>query len=627
MRSTDKGFDSSRLLLLPVAAVLGLVPLVVRAYPYRTGLEKYPYYGTDGYAIDIFLHGKMVLFLIICGIMAVICAVRLCLNRTKDGSAKKAAVRDPFLKVLLPLFAYAGLALLSSIFSSWQPYPWTGIFLQFESCFVLLGYVLTAYYAYLSVRDETDIRLLLASLGFSAIIMVAIGFSQAFFTDFFQTEAGIKLMIPGRYYQQFKEGGGEVYPRFKIWKVCMTLMNPNYVGSYVPLVLPVALMTIFAVKKLWIRIGAGLLCAGLLVCLFGSGSRTGFIALVISLAVLVLIFAKKDRRFGIPVAAVAVLFGALLLLFGLRANTGFFERIGTVLSFETYEPALQGIRTTDNDVQLIYKGRTLHIRYEDGEEGVTITCSDDTGRYFDLIPDAAGEHVTIDDPGFSDITIAPAQLTDEVAGFEVFAGREWYFTRFEDGYYFFTPYGKFIKHDVSKAWKWLDLHGFFATGRGFTWARTIPLLGRCILLGSGADTFQLVFPNDDFVASYNSTNWGYVVTKPHCMYLQIAVQTGILSLICVLAYLCAFAAVCIKAFRTSSKEAADTPAGKKTPAKQPGSSFSRLICGGILAGVAGYMAAAFFNDSTVCIAPVFWTLTGIGLAAAKLGRTSALEKK
>jgi O-antigen ligase len=103
-------------------------------------------------------------------------------------------------------------------------------------------------------------------------------------------------------------------------------------------------------------------------------------------------------------------------------------------------------------------------------------------------------------------------------------------------YYYVTNKGKFVKmHDADYIESLNDLGKSFS-GRAFIWSRTLPLLMDNIFLGTGPDTFLLAFPNDDFVALSNSGYGDELITKPHNMYLQTAVQTGVLSLICFLVF-------------------------------------------------------------------------------------------
>ena len=47
-------------------------------------------------------------------------------------------------------------------------------------------------------------------------------------------------------------------------------------------------------------------------------------------------------------------------------------------------------------------------------------------------------------------------------------------------------------------------HESFASSRGYIWSRTIPLLKETLFIGTGADTFVIAFPQDDYIGKINS---------------------------------------------------------------------------------------------------------------------------
>ena len=71
----------------------------------------------------------------------------------------------------------------------------------------------------------------------------------------------------------------------------------------------------------------------------------------------------------------------------------------------------------------------------------------------------------------------------------------------------------------------------------------------------GADTFAMYFPQADYAGKYNigyfSDTRNVIVDKPHNMYLGIAVNTGVISLIAVL---CIFGLYLIDSFKIYRKK-------------------------------------------------------------------------
>lgn len=102
----------------------------------------------------------------------------------------------------------------------------------------------------------------------------------------------------------------------------------------------------------------------------------------------------------------------------------------------------------------------------------------------------------------------------------------------------------------------------------------------------------MTFPQNDYVGRINAAKVIYagIITKPHSLYVQTAVQTGVLSLLCLLAF-----------YGTSLKKLL----------KKKGKMWKVIaLC------VAGYFIMGLVNDSMVVTAPVFWVLLGMGSGTA-----------
>jgi O-antigen ligase len=90
-------------------------------------------------------------------------------------------------------------------------------------------------------------------------------------------------------------------------------------------------------------------------------------------------------------------------------------------------------------------------------------------------------------------------------------------------------------------------------------------------------------------------NGGIFVDKPHNLYLQTAVNTGVLSL---LALLVAFGIYIVTSLRIYWNESFST--------------FLPVAGLSCLSAFLGYTASGIFNDSVISISPVFWVLFGLG---------------
>ena len=94
------------------------------------------------------------------------------------------------------------------------------------------------------------------------------------------------------------------------------------------------------------------------------------------------------------------------------------------------------------------------------------------------------------------------------------------------------------------------------------------------------------------------------------MYLQIGVQTGVLSLIAFLVFYAIYFFQSLRLYLGGRFE-----------------SFAAQAGVGIFIGTVGYMVCGISNDSMITVSPVFWTLIGIGFAANALARKNASARK
>jgi O-antigen ligase len=108
----------------------------------------------------------------------------------------------------------------------------------------------------------------------------------------------------------------------------------------------------------------------------------------------------------------------------------------------------------------------------------------------------------------------------------------------------------------------------------------------------------MVFPNDDFVAKINTyLGATTVVDKPHNMYLQISVNTGVVSLV---ALLIVFAIYIVSSIKIYWKIKFDYIY-----------KYIGLAC---FMSVIGYLFSGMFNDHIVSVSPVFWCILGLGIS-------------
>lgn len=592
-------------LLIPLAIVIILLPLIVHEYKFSPDISSEPWFASDVIASDFFLFYKTILLI---GVGFVSLAILLYKQTTSKIK--------PFMSVqswFIPLAVYAILVIVSAFASTHSSAAWNGSYEQFDTVFVLLSYCILALYSFYVVDSPLDLHSILKIIYIGIAILTVIGLFQLIGADPFATTLG-KYLIS---IDKSKESIDAMTFTFAKNRVYMTLFNPNYVGVFASLLFPITMgMAILSNSKKQ-KIISGILSILLIISVFGSQSKTGLITLM-GTSVLVIIAVRrklfKNKKSIIIIASSLVVIIAAFFIVNAMQNNVYLNSIKNALTAKDQVHTLESIETTDDYVLIKYNGKEMRVRCLLNSEGqIDFSVVDENEVIYDVSYDDAAMKFTMLDPSFNSMTFMPAFLGDETTfGFQAMIdNKEWYFKSKTDtdGYLYMNKYNKFEQIKSAPASLFTNHESMF-TGRGYLWSRTMPLVKDNIIIGSGPNTFAYEFPQNDYVGKYNNGFDSQIVTKPHSMYLQMAIETGMISCI-------AFIALCVMyivySFITFKKSALDTITEQ----------MGVLICISII----GYMVSGLINDSTVSVAPIFWILLGVGFACNKIIRTEQSRKK
>lgn len=220
----------------------------------------------------------------------------------------------------LSLLVFMMLAVLSAISSNVSQVALSGFTDRYEGLWVLLCYVMLAYTAFVVSKTNSAIRFILTAVLGSTVIVAVIGILQFVGWDYFQTEFGKRLMLPAIYEPYMDQLS------FNFGKNIMytTVYNPNYLGSYAALLMPVAFGWTFAQLERargwngWKRLSwiPGIVVSfGLFSLWLGSMSRAGLLGGGAALALFAVLQIRKLIRRPVQVVMlVAMLVGSFLLL-------------------------------------------------------------------------------------------------------------------------------------------------------------------------------------------------------------------------------------------------------------------------------------------------------------------------
>ena len=558
----------------PLLILAGILPWIVCFTIEGISLQALPWFPNQEFWMDIFLKGKSIVITLLGGYMALNLLYRWIRRRLKKPGIE-----------WLALLVLGIMELASAIMSVWSQYSFGGILEQYEPVGVLLAYLVIAFYAYEYVRCGGDLKPVCKVLAVSVGALCILGLTQLLQHDFWETALGKALLIPETYAQlreelhfQFTETGTQ--------KTYMTLYNPDYAGIFLLMVSPI----LWACKKSKASVLVAVMAG---ICLLGTGSGTAWLTAGILLLLGFLMTGKGigENRWKILSA------GAAVLLIG---GAVWWNVAGAGNSM-TQQIPLENVQAGTDAVYLTYAQQSIRLGY---------TIDEETGGVVQDIQYADGTKVPVvwaDDRGECD----PKE--EKLAGlhFKVYQKNKINYVQFrcEDVVFRFADSpdtGKFeyiTMYGKVDALTDADTTGLlperFLNGRGYIWNHVIPIIGKHPLLGSGPDTFLLAFPQNDYLAKarLGGEFFQTMTTNAHSLYLQMAVQTGIPSVLCMLLFVGIY---WIRSWRLY--------AGKRLTDREEQMGKALFLA------VTGYLIAGLTWASSVCTTPFFWMFLGMGIA-------------
>lgn len=561
-----KNLTGKWLELLPLILILAVLPLVVHLKIVPTGLENYPWFPDESSRGDFFAYWRTRIFEVLALWMLVVLVDRRVIQRKKWKFAKSWILLGSFLV----------LTVLSTIFSRHGSFAWNGIVENYEGGLAILSYGVAFFYASQVIEDEKDVKLLLWVLVIGTAVQIFFGLCQLAGHDFWSSSLGKMLAAPGKDLS-FRFGESKKNP------VYMAFYNPNYAAIYIVMMMPLLVFLFFDSRKLWQK---GICLAGmvlLLVCLKGTSSRTAFVTLPLLAGVWLFFWMIKRhwwKRMEI-FAAILLIAGAIII----GRNP-----------IEHLKYDLQKMEVTDKGILIKMKGKQILVNADQvGDEKAELKIKTKDGTEVPLEQSEDGIY-TPQDEKLEKFSFETWQEDGYLYIVLYYKQEPFYFvTDGVNGYTYVTLYGKVDSMVVADACGLEGYERLFGE-RMYIWSRTLPLLKNHILLGSGPDTFALEFPQNDQVARINTNHNLYeeILTKPHSLYLQTALQTGVLSLICILGFwICYFVRVLIRSEKNQTAYTLE---------------FALAFSS------AGYLIMGLVNDSMTMTAPIFWVLLGVGYA-------------
>lgn len=590
--------------ILPLAFIIFIVPLIVRLKTVSlTGYDLK--FSPSGNSYPDFFNYYKAVWLISLSILSIFAC--LLYKNFKKYSIKISK------KFCIPLGIFYLFVMLSTFFSDYKKQAFFGYNDRFEGFLVISCYISICFISAHFITYEEDLKIIFGFLICSAIIISLLGISQFWGLDLFQTDFGKHLILSAKDYTEI---GSTLEFKFPTRYIYSTLYNPNYVGSYFSMLFPISIILYLFCTSLKTKLLTGIFCCLSFINLLGCLSTTGYIGAIIATLVLMAILYKKVLKSWTSLATLFVCFISILFFMNVTSEGTLFpefyksssnkSNLSSANTVSKPDNSIKDIKLIKNTASIVLVDNVLNIEIDKSDFQCNFT--DSKGKMLEFtIENTENKTLTFNDPRYEGV-----KLKIDGSVFNITAGN----TVFNICVNKDSGDFKFLDHAANQ----VDLKdvakiGFegketFASSRGYIWSRTIPLLKNTVFLGYGPDTYIYHFPQNDFVGKIKAFSTPYIIVdKPHNMYLQIAINTGIISLIAFLAFVLLYLIVSIKLYVNYKLENIYLVTG-----------LSSVVA------VVGFMVSSLANDSVISVSPVFWIILGIGFASNRLYKLSLQSK-
>lgn len=605
LKNNDKAELSDYIIGGILAFIAAVIPLIVRMALVEVSSAELNLLRSAPYVTDLFSYYKSVAVII----MAVIILIFLGLELMTDFS-----INTKFFKSVpvICIGVYALMVILSALFSGNKSVAFSGISERYEGMWVLLSYVVVFLTAMAYSERKAVLKCVIIGFMLSAFFVGIIGFTQFIGKDFLVSDFGKKIIL-GKYFDEvsnLKTAFSDVYS---------TLYNPNCVGMYTAMMLPFFTVLAFtAPLKSAFKYISVFLAVLMAVNLIGSDSSGGIVGaataflIVILVCIAYFIYNRKYKKISKSIISAFVILIAAIIgtaVFSPAIKDKFVSVVNAVLnpvandSSYYYKDVIVDenkavIKTANGNITIEYSDNDFNLIDEHGNKidyvsTEVINNENQSATLYKYSLDNIGDYYIEKNGNYVSISNGEESSNQNI------------------NFMFMSKDG--IMYPLDKNGKEIDLSieipklGFegkelFANSRGYIWSRTLPMIKHSIIIGKGPDTFALEFPQNDFVGKTKFFGDPYIIVdKPHNLFLQTAVNTGLISLISLTVLFVLYIIQSVKSILFIKCDL-----------------YTTGIKIALLGAVLGYLFTSLSTDGVVSVAPVFWIILGTGFAVNKL---------
>lgn len=595
--------EKSITFFFPISVILTIVPLIVRMRQSDPGQDTLELYGSSATS-DLFTQNKqiaLIFFSAITLIIAIVCFKKFYEKKDKLINA-----------IIICALIFLGFTFLSALFSKYRHIAFWGIYDRSEGFITTACYILLFIYSIYTFKNTNQFKFILVPILILVYINGFLGLFQYFGYDLIKTSLGGLIAIPHSY----GIDPSKLTLAYDSGRIYGTLYHYNYVGSFTALVLPIlfgaSVIEDDVILKLLSMLGS---LVGLWL-LFGSTSRAGLIGFTAIIIFACIFFGKlllkKKKVILIIVACLAVF--TVGLNFATKGKI--FNRIPSLVSdavslfksnsdfdYKNYIP-IQNLQTVDGNIVITVPNDTLTISYQNDDYVFTNSKNESVNYTPSFNSKIKAYDYTTDNNNFSNISFRSGKVKSKSKNDGLMlilngTSNEFMFIVNDDNSMNLINPKTLEEYELESP----EVIGFkgkekLASSRGYIWGRSIPLLKNTLILGTGPDTFSFYFPQNDklgILYAYGTTNM--IISKAHNLFLQLGINNGVIALLGFLGVIILYLIDSFKLYALKNKYS------------------EKQILGAILClSIIGYLFTGLFNDSVICVAPIFWIILGVGLA-------------
>jgi hypothetical protein len=514
---------------------------------------------------------------------------------------RKFLVKKPILKqysIFILLAIFGACNILSALFSGFMRLSFIGAPDRYEGANIWVAYCVIAFCTAILIDQEDRLKAIVNAFLFSIFGVCVIGGLQAFGLNLLSSKVGRILITLFSAEHDIHMGLDS--------RIYSTLYNANVMGTFTAMAFVMELTLMIFEENKRRKIGLSLLSALVFLNLLCNYSRLAYLGAIVGSVIIIIIGYKTIIKHPIHSIMMLVTYLSIAICINIYSDGMLSGRVYSLVyeasTVNNEKDDLEDIVMDKEAIKLVFSDQEFNMVYNTQTQ--RLDFFDKNNMPIAYIYDKETSEVIFEQQDYKEY-----QLFFRDNGVINLTARGFKMTfRYIEDHFVFADTNRLIDYkaeDISyRAEKWffgLDISDQAGSGRGYIWSRTVPLLKKAMFLGYGPDTFALHFPQQDYVAKLKTRGIGLsIVDKPHNMYLQIAMGSGVISLVVFLIFVGIYTITlflsCVRYFNKNNHY-----------------NCYAIVALMSLSAVIAYLVSTLFNDSTVSTAGYFWVMIGLGI--------------